>query len=442
MNWFTEMGLQGTTPSLVEDTTVVRKVLVIAGHFPPMKSGEATHAFHLSKQLQQRGYEIDVLTSRGAINGNGHGIRVHPVMRNWSWKESPILMKFIRRCSPDVILLMYIGLIYNEHAMVTYAPTLSKLVLPAAAFVTLLEYPIGADSSKTIISRIVRKTAARLAGPQNVDYCYGTLLRDSNRIITLSDSHRVTLAKDYPGVNSKAVVIPPPPLLPMLPDENGAVRYEARGLLGVKSDEILIAYFGYIYVGKGVETLLKAFQKVSAYHKTVRLILIGGVQYLSGSFLETIYRLPKELGIEEKVIWTGEYASDSDKPSRFLHAADICVLPFDKGVDLNNSSFAAAAAHGLPIITTHSAGVESIFLHNENVFLCPPKKPDALAAAIETLIANPVLRKRLGSGARDLAQEWFSWEKAIERITKTLNAARRDNGCTTAQTKESSTSIF
>ena len=43
----------------------------------------------------------------------------------------------------------------------------------------------------------------------------------------------------------------------------------------------------------------------------------------------------------------------------YLCAADICVLPFNVGVRLNNSSFAAAAAHGLPIVTTRGEMLES-----------------------------------------------------------------------------------
>jgi len=421
---------------MTEGVSVTRKVLVIAGHFPPTKSAEADHAFHLSKRLHQSGLDVDVLTNRGSIHPDGDGIRIHPLMRDWSWMDLPIMMRVMKSCSPDAILLMYIGWIYNIHPMVTYAPTLAKRLLPRAPFVTLVEYPEGADPHKlSLRSRIVRKAVERLAGRDNVDYNYGTLLRDSEGIIVLSDRHRMDLAKHDPGVSTKSTLIPPPPLLPIVPDENHAVRQEVRKVLGVQSDEMLIAYFGFIYEGKGVETLVRAFQRVSTSQKHVRLILIGGTLASSSflniggpSFLEMIYKLPKELGIEDKVIWTGEYASDSDAASRYLHAADICVLPFDQGVYLNNSSFAAAAAHGLPIITTQALFVEPQFLHNENVFLCPPKQPAVLAAAILTLLADPVLRERLGSGARHLAQEWFSWESAIHRIIKTLNGA----GCSNA----------
>lgn len=55
-----------------------------------------------------------------------------------------------------------------------------------------------------------------------------------------------------------------------------------------------------------------------------------------------------------------------------------------------------------------------------NVFLCPPKDPDALALAIRTVMDSPDLRRRFSDGIRELAREWFSWEKAVGRILETI----------------------
>jgi glycosyltransferase involved in cell wall biosynthesis len=40
--------------------------------------------------------------------------------------------------------------------------------------------------------------------------------------------------------------------------------------------------------------------------------------------------------------------------------------------------------------------------------------------AIELLIDQPHFRKRLADGALQLAQEWFSWERAIKRTIETV----------------------
>src|SRR5262249_49648990 len=145
------------------------------------------------------------------------------------------------------------------------------------------------------------------------------------------------------AVNDKSVVIPAPPLLRMCPENNGAARRSCRESFGIKTTDLLLAYFGYIYPGKGVETLFKAFRILSEQRSNVQLIMIGGDIDLRDhfSYIREVHMMPKQMGIDDKIKWTGAYAWDSDEGSGYLRTADICVLPFDSGVSLHNSSFAA-----------------------------------------------------------------------------------------------------
>ncbi|MGH7825192.1 MAG: glycosyltransferase, partial [Candidatus Binatia bacterium] len=87
---------------------------------------------------------------------------------------------------------------------------------------------------------------------------------------------------------------------------------------------------------------------------------------------------------------------------------------------LNRSTVAAAAAHGLPIVTTKGQILEAPFIDQANMLLCPPNDPESIAAAVESLITNPELRSQLGAGALQLAREWFSWDKAVDRTIELL----------------------
>ncbi len=153
--------------------------------------------------------------------------------------------------------------------------------------------------------------------------------------------------------------------------------------------------------------------------------MVGGILESTSpkqrSYTRQLLSLPRQLGIDDRVMWTGEYEWNSDEPSTYLHASDVCILPYDNGLTLNRSSFAAAAAHGLPVISTHGKRLEQPFLHLENVFLCPPRNPEAMAGAIEELIDNPNLREVLSLGVLELAQQWFSWERATDLTIATFN---------------------
>jgi glycosyltransferase involved in cell wall biosynthesis len=73
------------------------------------------------------------------------------------------------------------------------------------------------------------------------------------------------------------------------------------------------------------------------------------------------------------------------------------------------------------VIATRGADLEEPFVHERNVFLCPPKDPEAMAASIEALITDPELARRLKAGASEFAENWFSWDKAIDHTLSALN---------------------
>ena len=105
------------------------KVLLISA-FPPDPAPEANHALHLSEQLAKSGLAVHVLCKNGSIAATHPNIVVHPVMKDWSWSDAPRLLTCLRECQPDVVLLLYIGWVFNHEPMITYLPTDCKRVLP------------------------------------------------------------------------------------------------------------------------------------------------------------------------------------------------------------------------------------------------------------------------------------------------------------------------
>jgi glycosyltransferase involved in cell wall biosynthesis len=239
----------------------------------------------------------------------------------------------------------------------------------------------------------------------------------------LSDYHRLLLSDIDKDIVDKSVLIPPPANMRMSED-NEESRIRGRQMLGVSSGDFLIVYLGYVHAGKGLESLLTAFQRVASSRPNARLAIVGGtIDPLSKnapSYLAEIRAYSKELGIDDDVRWTGSYSWDDERASLYLRAADVCVLPFAKGVHLNNSSFASAISHGLPTITTRPQVADVPIKHAENVLLCSPGKADEIESAIRKLMDSPAHREKLRLGAARLAREWFSWDSAVDRTLETL----------------------
>ena len=398
------------------------KLLIVSSHYPPRWSPESAHTLLLCEQLGGRGIEVDLLTSELLPDFPApKGFRLHPRMKSWGWRQLPNLFFAIRQLRPDAVLLIYIDWIYGCHPMVTFSPAILRWLYPRTPFVTQFENVNGLSeiiSPNGTINRFAKWFASLMAGRRGLHPSYGSLLRDSSHVIALSERHAETFAIADPGVSSKIRVIPAPPTTLFVSEEKAAsARQRGRMLLGLSEQDVLLAYFGYIYWAKGMEALLTAFGSLPP---DTRLVIIGG----SGDprYLEKLHELSHSAGGAERVIWAGHCKVEEELASLYLHAADICVLPFNDGVGLNNSSFAVAASHGLPIVTTRGKSLEAPFLDGENVRLCPPNDSVALAATIAELIHSPETRKRLAAGARKLAEDYFSWDRVIDSTLEALNA--------------------
>ena len=238
------------------------KVLVISAAYPPMHAGESANAHHLCTRLALAGLDVHVLTSADNVGANDAGVTVHPIMRRWSWREVPRLIRFVERCAPDAVLLMYLGGMYGYHPMMTFAPTMVKRRLPRVPFVTRYESPFAGATATTngLTTRVIRKLAARAAGGAGVGHDSGTLLRDSDHVIVLCEGHRTVLAEEAPAARPRMVVIPPAPNVRVSSEPPERARLQGRAKLGVDADDFVIAFFGYMYPKKGIETLLEAFQ--------------------------------------------------------------------------------------------------------------------------------------------------------------------------------------
>jgi glycosyltransferase involved in cell wall biosynthesis len=71
-----------------------------------------------------------------------------------------------------------------------------------------------------------------------------------------------------------------------------------------------------------------------------------------------------------------------------------------------------AMAFGRPVVATAVGGLREAVEHERTGLLVPPRDPVALRAALERLLGDEALRRRLGEAARARARERFSWDAA------------------------------
>jgi hypothetical protein len=91
------------------------KLLVISSAFPPMRVPESAHTLELCTRLHAAGPSVELVTGSGADDGaTPVTFPVHRVMAGWGWRDLRRLMSVIGRVKPDVVLLIYLGMMYDH----------------------------------------------------------------------------------------------------------------------------------------------------------------------------------------------------------------------------------------------------------------------------------------------------------------------------------------
>ena len=97
-----------------------------------------------------------------------------------------------------------------------------------------------------------------------------------------------------------------------------------------------------------------------------------------------------------------------------------CVVDPDGARDNLPTVIMEAMAAGLPVVSTTVGGIAEMVVHGESGFLVEPHNPVALADAIEKVIVDPALARRLGQAGYERAEQLFSIERNVRELRDLL----------------------
>ena len=162
---------------------------------------------------------------------------------------------------------------------------------------------------------------------------------------------------------------------------------------------------------KGWQTLATALELVSQKRNDIHLLFVGDPIELAENFPVPVSFIK---GVKRK-----------EMPSLYK-AADLFILP--SLADHPALTILEAMACKVPVIATDSGGIPEAVIHRETGWLCPPQRPETLAAAIGALLSDPILANQLADRAYNYVRNNFSFEQMInnyEAVYKRTIAERR-----------------
>jgi len=156
---------------------------------------------------------------------------------------------------------------------------------------------------------------------------------------------------------------------------------------------------------KGLGDLLKAMTDIEAE------LLVAG----DGPMRAAWERSAAELSLGDKVQFLGTVPDD--ELAGLYRSADVFVLPASARSEAFGTVLLEAMAAGLPCVTTElGTGTSYVVQHEETGLVVPARTPAALAEAINRLLADEALRRRLGAAGQARVRREFRQETMVERI--------------------------
>jgi glycosyltransferase involved in cell wall biosynthesis len=166
-----------------------------------------------------------------------------------------------------------------------------------------------------------------------------------------------------------------------------------------------ILFAGRLEYEKGIPYLLKAFKWMP---EPCNLIIAG-----DGSLKQEYIRLARDLGISERVRFTGWLSGGNLRSAyqqcRVAVMPTIMPEPFGKvGVE--------AMANGRPVVAFNVGGISDWLRHGHNGFLVPPRDIGQLANRINQILENIELTAEMGQNGRDFVKQHYSVEVHLENL--------------------------
>lgn len=353
-------------------------ILQIYKDYHPVIGGIENHILALSNGLIARGHQVTVLVT--SLNNRDELIQQGPLtiikaarlLHAASTPLSVSLFRHARKLRPDLVNLHFP---YPPGDLVYRAlPERPPLVITYHSDI------VRQRRLLQLYSPLLRKTLKRAA-----------------RIIATSPNYIASSPWLAPHVERCRVV-------PLCTDAERFSQSDPAlvNRLRQRHGSPLLLFVGRLRYYKGLHILLEALP-----HTKARLLIVG-----TGPEESRLRTLAAQYGISERVDFAGDIGDD-ELPSYYA-AADLYVLPAHLRSEAFGISLLEAQAAGLPLISCElGSGTSFANQHGQTGFVVPPNNSQALAQAINVLLANPELRRWMGRNGQRRARELFSPEAML-----------------------------
>lgn len=331
------------------------------------------------------------------------GIRSIPwLLRVGHVISSPRLRRAVRLVEMLLNLLLiaiWLPFYHPDVVHIQFTPLLEHLI-PVELWFVRWAKAIGCDivvTAHNILPHQLRK------GHQAA---YMRLYHLADAIICHDESARTRLLQQFDIVPGRVFVLPHGRLF----DSPHILTPEASRIsLNLPNDRCIVLWQGIIQPYKGLRFLLKVWHRFVATNSNAILVIVG-----SGSDvdLQEIRNDIHDLALDFYVRSDFRFVS-LDELKAYHTAADILVYPYSSIT--GSGALLTGITYGKAILASALPTFGEILRNGDNALLLPFGDIEAWTRAISTVVADEILRHRLGARLLDTQNAHPSWQEIARR---------------------------
>jgi glycosyltransferase involved in cell wall biosynthesis len=368
--------------------------------------GVATHVMASAEMLARHGLDVHVLAARIEAGEPVPGVTVHHGPELFNAQASPAeRLGDTLPAAADVIHLHQ----FDDPDVLAFMRTGAPVVISAHGYTACTSgvyyFRPGEECTRAhglgCVPNLLARGCAHTRDPRSLPSSYGRAGRGLQALrradLAISYSSSVDRHLSTNGVTRRRVV----PLFTTMVAQTGSGHAARRR----------VVFAGRIVTPKGVEVLIRAAGTVDA-----EFVICG-----DGWRLDAMRRLARRLDVQERVVFKGWLGAD--ELAHELAEASVVAMPSVWPEPFGLVGIEALAA-GRPVIASATGGVGDWLQDGVSGRCVAPGDADALARALNELLADPELQRRMGAAGREMVAARFSPELHVAALIEAYRSAR------------------
>ena len=193
---------------------------------------------------------------------------------------------------------------------------------------------------------------------------------------------------------------------------NPADRDAIRERHGIKDEDVVLFFMGWLYSFSGLKEVAMELAGASEKHRNIKLLTLG-----KGDLWDTLQDIKREYGLDSRIIIVGW--KPYEEVPKYIMASDICLLPAHKNDIMKNIvpiKMYEYMAAGKPVIATKLPGIMKEF-GKDNGVIYVDRPEDVLEKAVELIENNRIEEE--GRKARKFVEK-YSWDNITDEFERIL----------------------